>query len=236
MEGTRANVAAVVVAGGSSRRMGFDKLRAVLGGSPVYLHCLRTLQECREIRQIILVASGENFAEFRTATVGFPKLTDVIAGGAERHFSVAAGLERVAPDCEFVAVHDAARPLLSARDLHSVLAAAREHGAASLASPVADTLKQADAENFVSAGVDRRQLWSMQTPQVFRVERLRAAYAALLARDELVTDEVSAVAKQGDRVKLVPAQDFNFKITYSCDIALARLALLPRDEASREAS
>jgi 2-C-methyl-D-erythritol 4-phosphate cytidylyltransferase len=126
---------------------------------------------------------------------------------------------------QFVAVHDAARPLLSARDLQAVIQEARASGAASLAAPVADTLKRADADGCVTEAVDRAQLWAMQTPQVFRTEALRSAYELVLQSGEVVTDEVSAVAKIGTRVKLVPAQDFNFKITYSCDIALARLAL-----------
>ncbi|MEO7933375.1 MAG: 2-C-methyl-D-erythritol 4-phosphate cytidylyltransferase [Chthoniobacterales bacterium] len=220
-----ASAAAIVVAGGSSQRMGFDKLRADLNGSPVYRHSLRTLQDCPEIGQIVLVASQKNLAEFQSETTQFPKLTHVLPGGTERHFSVAAGLEKVAAEFHFIAVHDAARPLLSPRDLLAVLAAARTHGAASLATPVTDTLKRTDADGFVQEPVDRTHLWAMQTPQVFQAERLRAAYQKILAVGDIVTDEVSAVAKQGDRVKLVPAQDPNFKITYSCDIALARLAL-----------
>lgn len=222
--------AAIVVAGGISQRMGFDKLRAELAGRPVYLHSLQTLQDCPEIGQIILVASEKNLGDFREQTIHLSKLTHVLPGGGERHFSVAAGLEKVGSGFDFVAVHDAARPLLSPRDLMAVLAAARNDGAASLASPVADTLKRADPGDFVNASVDRDHLWAMQTPQVFRVERLRAAYRQILEAGELITDEVSAVAKLGDRVKLVSSQDFNFKITYSCDIALARRALISLSE------
>lgn len=205
--------------------MGFDKLRADLGGLPVYLHCLQTFENCPEIRQIILVASQENLADFTAGTARLTKLTHVVAGGPERHTSVAEGLALVDPAMTRVAVHDAARPLLSPRDLMAVLAATEMGGSASLAVPVADTLKRADAGSFVTEAVDRAGLWAMQTPQVFPVERLREAYAKISATGEAVTDEVSAVAKLGDRVKLITARDFNFKITYSCDIALAQLAL-----------
>ena len=223
------SVAVIVVAGGSSQRMGFDKMRAELSGRAVYLHSLQTLQDCPEIGQIILVVAQKNLDDFKRETSHFSKLTHVLPGGSARHLSVAAGLAKIGPEFAWVAVHDAARPLLSPRDLMAVLAAAKTHGASSLAMPVADTLKRSDAEGFVindaNGAVDRTHLWSMQTPQVFRVERLRTAYSQLLDSGELVTDEVSAVAKLGDRVNLIASQDFNFKITYSCDIALARLAL-----------
>jgi 2-C-methyl-D-erythritol 4-phosphate cytidylyltransferase len=222
------DVAAIVVAGGSSSRMGFDKLRADLNGTPVYLHSLQTLQACAEIREIVLVASEKNCADFEVETKSLTKVAHVIAGGAERHLSVAAGLAKISSEFEWICVHDAARPLLSAEDLSAVLALAQTHEAAALAEPVADTLKRADSDGCVIDSVDRAGLWKMQTPQVFRAQQLRAAYKRVLTAGELVTDEVSAVAKKGVRVKLVAAQDLNFKITYPCDIALARLTLQSR--------
>ncbi len=222
--------AAIVVAGGSSSRMGFDKLRTDLNGTPVYLRSLQTLQNCPEIGEIILVASEKNLPIFQSETRHLSKLTHVLPGGTERHLSVAAGLKKISSEFQWILVHDAARPLLSARDLSSVLAAAKTHGAASLANPVADTLKRTDADGFVSDSVERTNLWAMQTPQVFRAERLRTAYEKILQSSQIVTDEVSAVAKLGDRVKLVAALDSNFKITFSCDIALARLSLINSSE------
>lgn len=220
------SVAAVVVAGGTSRRMGFDKLWADLHGRPVFLHSLETLQASSDISRIVLVASETNRDAFFDATRHLDKIHAVIRGGTERHLSVWAGLqalENLAPS--FVAVHDAARPLLSQRDLASVINAARVHGAAALAQPVADSLQRADTDQFVHEAVSRENLWAMQTPQVFSYPRLVAAYRHLLTSEELVTDEVSAVAKIGDRVKLISTQDFNFKVTFTCDIELARLAL-----------
>ena len=223
--------AAIVVAGGSSSRMGFDKLRADLDGTPVYLHSLQALQECAEIGQIVLVTSEKNRLAFQAETQFLSKMTHVLSGGAERHLSVAVGLEKISTEFHSIAVHDAARPLLSQRDLNAVLAAAKMVGSASLAHPVADTLKRSDSGGFVCDSVDRSHLWAMQTPQVFPAQRLRLAYENILKMGEIVTDEVSAVAKMGDQVKLIPAQDPNFKITYSCDIALARLVLRSRKEA-----
>ena len=217
--------AAIVVAGGSSSRMGFDKLRADLHGTPVYFHCLQTLQNCPEIGQIIVVASEKNLPVFQKETLSLSKLTLVVAGGTERHLSVAAGLEKIASEFQWILVHDAARPLLSPCDLASVLAAAKTHGAASLATPVTDTLKRTDAAGFVRDSVERTNLWAMQTPQVFRAEKLRMAYAQILQNGELVTDEVSAVAASGETIKLIPPADMNFKITYPTDIELARSIL-----------
>ncbi len=217
-----ASVAAIVVAGGSSQRMGFDKLRADLHGSPVYLHSLRTLQDCSEIGQIVLVASQKNLAVFQSETAHLSKLTHVLPGGSERHLSVAAGLGKVASEFHWIAVHDAARPLLSARDLLAVLAAAKQYGAASLASPVADTVKRTDADGFIIEAVDRTRLWAMQTPQVFQAGRLQAAYEKILTSGELVTDEVSAVVRLGEKVRLISPADMNIKITHPSDIELTQ--------------
>jgi 2-C-methyl-D-erythritol 4-phosphate cytidylyltransferase len=130
---------------------------------------------------------------------------------------------------EFVAVHDAARPLLTPRAVAGCLELARRHGAASCAAPVSDTLKRADAAQLVCGGVDRTGLWGMQTPQIFQKSLLVRAYETLLRAGGSVTDEVSAVEALGLRVALYHNPEWNLKITYPADVALAELMLAGRD-------
>jgi 2-C-methyl-D-erythritol 4-phosphate cytidylyltransferase len=131
-------------------------------------------------------------------------------------------------DETFVAVHDAARPLVTPEQIDRVLAEAREHGAAALAAPVTDTLKRANEDHFVSGGVSRENLYAMQTPQIFARELLDSAYAAVAADKLVVTDEVSAVEHVGGKVVLVPNDDWNVKITYPRDLLLAQAVLARR--------
>ena len=225
-------VAAIIVAAGSSRRMGFDKLAAPLAGRTVLARSVAAFEKVGEIGEIVLVARRDRMAEFRELCEreGFFKVRDVIPGGEERHLSVWNGLRWAAPRAEWVAVHDAARPLIGPEAIAGCLARAREAGAAACAARVADTVKRADAGAFVVASVEREDLWAMQTPQVFRAGELLWAYAAMLKRGGRCTDEVSAVQEAGGRVALFETGEPNFKITAPADLRLAELVLRAREE------
>jgi len=220
-------VSAILVAAGSSRRMGFDKLAADLAGETVLVRSLLAFESCPEITEIRVVTNPEKFDGVNEAAkrLGISRFVEVIAGGADRHLSVHAGLERVGGDCELVAVHDAARPLVSASAISRCAAVAAAHGAASLAHRVADTLKRGNAAAEVIGAVSRDDLWAMETPQIFSLALLREAYAGVLARGEVVTDEVSAVTSLGAAVKLVENTEPNLKITVPGDLALAEALL-----------
>lgn len=224
-------VAAIIVAAGSSRRMGFDKLVAPLAGSTVLARSVSAFEQAREIGEIVLVARKDWVAEFRGLCTreGFTKVRDVIPGGEERHLSVWNGLRWAAARAEWVAVHDAARPLICPRTIAGCLALARKAGAAACAVRVVDTVKRADADGFVSASVEREGLWAMQTPQVFRTGELLAAYAAMLESGGRCTDEVSAVQESGGRVALFEVGEPNFKITAPGDLWWAELVLRGRE-------
>ena len=219
---------AIIVAAGRGSRMGFDKLLASLGGVPVILHALRAVEACSDIDEIILVAS-EDRAEVvrRLADDGeLTKLRAIVPGGEERHLSVWAGLQAVRPEAEFVAVHDGARPLIHPLQISRCLARARETGAAASARPVVETLKRAESSGRVSGEVDRRDLWIMETPQIFARPLLEAAYQQVRQSDVAVTDEVSALGLIGRDVWLVDNPTPNPKITWPPDLALAE-RLLP---------
>lgn len=227
---------ALLVAAGASRRMGFDKLLAPLCGRPVLWHSIRAMAACPEVDALTVVTRPELFAQVEewagSAAPGKPLA--VVPGGAERHLSVWAGLQHLVGKTEFVAVHDAARPLVTPRAVSGCLEVARIQGAASCAAPVSDTLKRADAGLAVCGGVDRTGLWGMQTPQIFQTALLVRAYEALLKAGGSVTDEVSAVEALGVPVVLYHNADWNLKVTYPADVALAELMLAGRNPRAEE--
>jgi 2-C-methyl-D-erythritol 4-phosphate cytidylyltransferase len=141
---------------------------------------------------------------------------------------VRAGLDALGDGCLHVAVHDAARPLVTASQIASVYAAAQQHGGASLAAPVSDTLKRADKDGFASESLDREGVFAMQTPQIFSRSLLLSAYDQIERDNISITDEVSALQHLGRKVMLVPADDVNLKITFPADLALAELVLARR--------
>ncbi|MEY2496450.1 MAG: 2-C-methyl-D-erythritol 4-phosphate cytidylyltransferase [Verrucomicrobiota bacterium] len=223
-------LSAIIVAAGSSQRMGFDKLFALLGDKPVVAHTLEAFERTDSVTEIILVGRAERLAEFQALvrSAALKKVRHVIAGGRHRQDSVRAGLDVLHADTRYVAVHDAARPLVAPEQIERVFALAREHQAAALAEPITDTLKRADENRFVAGGVDRAGLYAMQTPQIFSRDLLVKAYDAVGANNLSITDEVSAVEHLGAKVLLVPNEEFNLKITYPRDLSLAQFALSRR--------
>lgn len=217
-------ISAIIVAAGSSRRMGFDKLGADLGGETVLVRSMLAMASCPEVVELRVVTNSDRIEEVTKSArrLGIASFVEALPGGAERHLSVAAGLERVGLDCDLVAVHDAARPLVTAEAIQRCAEMAFSHGGASLAHRVVDTLKRADESGEVCEAVSRENLWAMETPQIFRTDLLREAYATVLSQGALVTDEVSALTAIGQRVLLVENTTPNLKITVAGDLALAR--------------
>jgi 2-C-methyl-D-erythritol 4-phosphate cytidylyltransferase len=222
---------AIIVAAGSSERMGFDKLFALVSGKPIIAHTIAAFERTTCIDEIILVGRADSLGELRKV-VGTPtKVKQIVAGGAERSDSVLAGLNRINPQTDFVAVHDAARPMVTPEKITRVFEVCRTSGgAASLAERVNDTLKRADVDLNVTASLDREGVYAMQTPQVFARKLLEDAYDLVSRKKISVTDEVSAVELLGHKVVLVPNHDFNFKITYPRDLPLAEFVLKQRGQ------
>ncbi len=212
---------AIIVAAGSSRRMGFNKLLAPLAGVPVLRRTLDQFQACEDIGEIIVVAGGEVSEAVESWKDGLPKLAVVIAGGAERHLSVWAGLQACAAGTEIVAVHDGARPLITPAQISKCIAAARSGGAVACARPMTETLKRTDAGGRITESLERAGVWVMETPQVFSHVLLTEAYRAVIRDGALVTDEVSAIQHAGGIVTVVDNPDPNPKITFPADLVLA---------------
>lgn len=225
----------IIVAAGSSRRMGFDKLFTQLNGHPVLWHSIRAFASLEAVDEVIVVTQSERVSQveglLREATAH--KRVQVALGGAERHLSVWEGLKAVSPKPgRFVAIHDGARPLITAEAINGCLELAGKEGAACCAAPIPDTVKRADAGGTVVESVDRTGLWAMQTPQIFSLELIRSAYVKLMEEKGMPTDEVSAVEGIGAKVALLQNADWNFKITFPKDIDMAAQVLSLR---SREA-
>ena len=190
---------AIIVAGGRSQRMGFDKLFAPLDNKPVVAHSIAAFEQTESVSTIILVGRSERLSEYEAIVQGrgFRKVSAVIPGGARRQDSVQRGLDQLGAATEFVAVHDAARPLVRPGLVERIFQLAQIHGGAASGTPISDTLKRVDGDLVVTGGVAREQLFAVQTPQIFRRDLLEKAYGAILNVGLEVTDEISA--RRGSR-------------------------------------
>jgi len=222
---TGERVAAVIAAGGRSVRMGgVDKLFAPLAGRPLLFHTLGAFQACAAVHTVVLVVSPENLgaAQALVSEGGFSKVAAVCLGGDRRRDSVSAGLKALSA-CDWVVVHDGARPLVTPSLIEAGLAAARQTGAAACALATADTVKEADASGRVLGTLDRSRLWLVQTPQVFRYDILRRAHQAAPEVD--ATDDAALVERLGIEVRLYAGSPRNLKVATPEDLAIAEALL-----------
>jgi 2-C-methyl-D-erythritol 4-phosphate cytidylyltransferase len=233
--------AVILPAAGRSTRFGDPrqkKIYAELEGRAVWLRALDPFLTHGDVEQIIVAIAAEDRELFDRRyhdKVAFLNL-DVIEGGAERVETVAKALERVRPACQFVAIHDAARPCLTQEMVTAVFAAAREHGAALLAVPVRDTLKRCGSDQLTAETIARRDVFLAQTPQVFRRDWLDEAFAKRAGRGDEITDDTQLVEALGHRCAVVAGSPLNLKITTQEDLRLAsaivRLQSRPHGETS----
>ena len=200
---------------------GVDKLFASLGGKPVSAWSVEAFQKCPLVDQIVIVVSQRNLKKTRQMALEqeWTKVAQVCAGGRRRQDSVAAGLAEIT-DCDWVIIHDGARPFVTPELIKRGLAAAKETGAAAAAVPVTDTIKVAGDDRIVCETPPRRYLWAAQTPQVFRFALITEAYRK--AKGD-VTDDASLVEQAGYKTKLYMGSYGNIKITTPDDLTLAEV-------------
>jgi len=212
--------------------MGFDKLTVPLLGKPLILHTLTSFDACAEIDDILLVVASSRVAEFEeiTASAKIGKLRGIIQGGPERDSSVWNGLRSLPKGTDYVAVHDAARPLVSADLIARCVQAAKISGAAACAEPLTDTLQRCDAQLKIIETVPRKDVWRMQTPQAFKTEILVDCYTQVLRDGKYVTDESSALMLCGQSVQILPSEEWNFKVTFPRDVKLMESILRASNE------
>jgi len=212
---------AVIVGAGSSQRMGRDKVFMPLAGKPLLAWSVDVCQSCKLVYQIVIVLNetrldlGRGLAKDRR----WSKVVEICGGGRRRQDSVRQGLNEL-EDCDWVIIHDGARPFLTVDLIRDGLDAAQATGAAVAAVPIKDTVKLGGSDMIVSTTLNRQELWAVQTPQIFRFDIISEAHEQVT---EEVTDDASMVEQTGHKVRLYMGSYNNIKITTPEDLALAEL-------------
>jgi 2-C-methyl-D-erythritol 4-phosphate cytidylyltransferase len=220
--------ACILPAAGKSSRFkdkNYKKPFAPLAGRAVWLHSAERFLHRDDVKQVILVISAEDreYFDFKFSSNVAILGIDVVEGGAERADSVERALARVKPDCDYVCIHDAARPCLADEWISKVFEAAERSGAAICAIPIAGTIKRVRGGNVVEETVAREGLWEAQTPQVIRRDLLLAAYAQRGGFQ--ATDDAQLLERMGHPVSVVSGSPINLKIATQEDLRLAEQAL-----------
>ncbi len=225
---------AIIVAGGSGSRMGSATTKQMmeLCGMPVVARTIAAFESCDRIRDIVIVAKADeiNIYTELAKRYSFKKIRRVVKGADTRQQSVLNGFKAIDDKCDYVAIHDGARCLVTKENIEKVLEEAERYDAASAAAPVKDTIKITDKKGFVVSTPDRAVTWSAQTPQIFKADLYRAAAFYALKEGFEGTDDNSLVEWLGARVKMVDCGYENIKITTPEDIHIAQILLKERNK------
>ncbi len=227
--------AAIILAGGSSTRMGegISKQMLELDGMPVIAHTLRAFDESEYISEIIVVAKPDEFPLYRAIQkkYDFKKFKKLVSGGNSRQDSAENGFLQVSDGCKFVAIHDGARCLVTPEIIRDVCREAYRYDAATAATRSTDSVKMTNGKNlFIDSSPNRSFVFLAQTPQIFNRELYGIALSQAKADNLKVTDDNSIIENLGHRVKLVECGRENLKITTKEDITLALAILRARRE------
>ncbi len=215
--------AAIIVAGGSGKRFGsaLPKQFLPLCGKPVFIWSVEAFLELKEFKQIVVVVPSDMLKKL---SVKYKNII-FVQGGKERFDSVKAGLSLINKDIDFVAVHDAARPLICKKDIASVLKAAQKTGAAIAAEKTKDTIKTVK-NGFVINTLNRSILWNAQTPQIFKTNLILKAYSGKVPKN--TTDDSQLMERLKVKTVVVETLSPNFKITAKDDLEAAKNIIMKR--------
>jgi 2-C-methyl-D-erythritol 4-phosphate cytidylyltransferase len=221
----------IIPAAGQGKRMGAGKNKLLLeiDRVPILIYTLRVFESDEMCKGVILAINEGEKDEIESLLVqyGVKKAVKLVPGGSERQSSVYAGVKTLENDTDIVLVHDAARPFINHEHIHSLVKAAERYGAAILAVPVKDTVKRAEG-NKVMETFERSSLWSIQTPQAFRVDELRQAHELALNDRFLGTDDASLVERMEHDVIIVEGSYDNIKLTTPEDLFFAETIIQKR--------
>lgn len=220
----------IILAAGASLRMGgVNKQLSEIGGVPVFIMSALKFDRCEKTAEIIIAAPEEFCEKYRELAVrfGVKKLSCVVCGGKTRFESVKNALSAADKSCDFIAVHDGARPLIDEKDIERVFADAEKFGAAIVACRAVDTVKVVDESGFIVKTPPRENLFYAQTPQAFRRDLFERCAAEIGERE--VTDDASVLELCGERVKITEISSCNMKITRLDDLAAARAVFGERE-------
>lgn len=227
-------VSAIIVAAGSSTRMGTgdSKQFIPLLGKPSILYTLKAFQDSEPVDEIIVVCREQDSLRIKelAGQNGITKLANLVNGGDSRAQSVKNGISAVSPYSKYLAIHDGARPLISKEEINTVIEKALETGAATLGTPVTDTVKIVNEDNIIVGTPARPTLRAVQTPQVFNREMYE--FALDKAGDELdkFTDDCSLIENMGVQIEIVGGSAENIKLTTPIDIIIAEAILKRRKQ------
>ena len=225
---------AVIVAAGSSQRMGMDKLLAELNGIPVLARTIQAFESSPLVDEIVVVTRMDHLETVADLCHqnGFGKVSRVVCGGATRTLSALAGVSEVKKSARLIAIHDGARPLVTTDVILRTVYAAAEYMAAAPVVPSADTLKQVDDKGAVVATLDREHTVRVQTPQVFRADLIKGALTKAAERGMVFTDDCAAAEMMGLQTHTVLGDEDNIKLTTPRDMVFASEILRLREEKS----
>ncbi len=234
-QGNEPFISAIIVAAGKSTRMGTGKCKQLLPlcGIAAIARTLSAFETSRYIREVILVTNRLDLHEMGSIIkeFGFTKVTKIVIGGDTRQKSAAIGLKAVNENAAYIAVHDGARPLVSAACIDRVAEGAMKNSAAAAAVKVKDTLKIADENGEVISTPNRERYWAVQTPQIFSAQLYREAFEKANASGNDFTDDCQLIEAAGGKVQLVEGEYTNIKITTSSDISQAEAIIRARGDA-----
>lgn len=216
----------VVVAAGSSTRMGFDKVLAEVGGLPVIVRSLQSFQQAPGVAEIIVVTREDLVPDVARLCqdFGLTKVAKVIRGGETRTKSARLGTLECRRKAPLIAIHDGARPFVTVQVIEDAIAQAAVSGAAAPAVPVKDTIKET-RDGLVERTLDRSALYAVQTPQVFDGDLIRAALQKALDDGAELTDDCAAVERLGMKVVLTAGDERNIKLTTPTDLLIGEILL-----------
>lgn len=211
---------AIILSAGSSTRMGCNKMLLKIGSKTVFERTVEAFENCEMISEIIIAAPKDEVEKYSEIVKKncYMKVVSVVSGGASRQESVANALKMISSECEYIAVHDGARPLIREKSIALVAEAAVKTGGAVAAVKSVDTLKGVDDDGMIVSTVDREKTVQVRTPQIFKKEILLSAHEKAKEDNFEGTDECMLVERMGHSIQTVITGRDNVKLTYPEDI------------------
>lgn len=226
----QSDCAAVIVAAGSSTRVGFDKIFHEIGHSSVLARTVSAFQSSEEIGEIVVVTASESLEKAAEICSAFDKVSAVICGGATRLESSFLGVNAVSKKMNYIAVHDGARPLVDTALIARTVEGAKKARCCVPVVPSTDSLKRIDAVGYILSSEDRASVLRVQTPQVFESDIIKCALTYAYQKELNLTDDCAAVERLGIKIKTVEGSSENIKITHAFDFNTAYDILKARGE------
>lgn len=226
-------MSAVVAAAGSASRMdGIDKQRADIDHTPVVARSIQALADCELISEIVLVCPAAHIPDYYDIIKDYhlDLVSSVVGGGQTRQSSVFAGIKACDSQAAYFAIHDGARPLVTPEEVRAAVNAAIQHSAAALGVRPKDTVKRVDNDGCIASTIERENLITIQTPQVFEAGLYRQAMALALHEKRDYSDDCQLIERLGRKIYIVPGRYENIKITTPQDLAIAQAVLRLREE------